>query len=125
MYIKVKLNIWHQEWNIDYEELPFDALNKNVDTGYTNVSISKDGFVRSTQVYINNEGDIKYGFPGQIYNVYKRRHGENITIDEIVKNNCSLKEAIDCLNKNNLNLSKKDIYNAGLNLKEMISKIIR
>lgn len=50
---------------------------------------------------------------------------EALLIDEIVKNNCSLKEAIDCLNKNNLNLSKKDIYNAGLNLKEMISKIIR
>ncbi len=45
---------------------------------------------------------------------------EAIIVDEMIKNNCSIKDAINMVNKNNSNLSKKDIYNASLNLKEKI-----
>lgn len=45
---------------------------------------------------------------------------EALLIDEVIKNNISLKDAIDIVNKNNSNLSKKDIYNASLNLKNIL-----
>lgn len=48
---------------------------------------------------------------------------EALLIDEIIKNGCSIKEAISILNKKYNDLSKKDIYNASLNLKSFISKI--
>lgn len=40
-------------------------------------------------------------------------------VDVIIKNKVSMKEAIDILNKTNDKLSKKDIYNASLNLKKI------
>ena len=48
---------------------------------------------------------------------------EALLLDKIIKNNISLKEAINTLNKENDNLSKKDIYNASLNLKDVITKL--
>ena len=44
-------------------------------------------------------------------------------INEIIKNNITLKEAISKLNSENSNFSKKEIYNAGLNLKEIVNKL--
>ena len=41
-------------------------------------------------------------------------------IDIMVKKGCTLKEAVDILNKTNDNLRKKDIYNASLNIKNVI-----
>lgn len=41
-------------------------------------------------------------------------------IDIMITKNISLKEAIDILNKEDHNLSKKDIYNASLNLKNIL-----
>lgn len=46
---------------------------------------------------------------------------EAMIIDEMVKENCSLKQAINIINKKNNNISKKEIYNAGLNLKKMMN----
>ena len=45
---------------------------------------------------------------------------ESLLIDKMVKNDISLKEAIDLLNEENSDISKKDIYNAGLNLKNIL-----
>ena len=47
---------------------------------------------------------------------------ESQLIDLMVKSNVSLKEAIDLLKKSVSNLSKKDIYAASLNLKDMFNK---
>ncbi len=41
-------------------------------------------------------------------------------LDIIIKENVSMKEAIDLLNKKDNKLSKKDIYNASLNIKDKI-----
>ena len=46
---------------------------------------------------------------------------EALLVDLIVKNNCSLKDAIKILNDSNKNLNKKDIYNASLKLKNIIN----
>lgn len=45
---------------------------------------------------------------------------ESLIVDAVVKNNCSLKEAIDIVNKQNKDISKKEIYNASLNLKKIM-----
>lgn len=45
---------------------------------------------------------------------------EALLIDVVKKHNCTIKEAIDIINKNNKDVSKKDIYNASLNLKKII-----
>lgn len=45
---------------------------------------------------------------------------ESLIIDEVVKNNCTIKEAIEIVNNSNKNISKKQIYNASLNLKKII-----
>lgn len=41
-------------------------------------------------------------------------------VDEMIKNKCSLKEAINLVNDKNKDISKKDIYNASLNIKNAI-----
>ena len=48
---------------------------------------------------------------------------ESLILNEIINNRCSIKEAVNSLNNKNKNLSKKDIYNAGINLKSIMSKI--
>lgn len=45
---------------------------------------------------------------------------ESLIINEIVLNNCSLKDAVSLVNEKNKNISKKDIYNASLNLKNIL-----
>lgn len=47
---------------------------------------------------------------------------EAMIIDEVVKNNCSLKDAINVINSKNDDISKKDIYNARLNLKDILKR---
>lgn len=43
-------------------------------------------------------------------------------VDIVVKQDVTIKDAIDILNKEDINLSKKDIYNASLNLKDILKK---
>lgn len=45
---------------------------------------------------------------------------EAMIVDEMISNNISMKEAIDLVNNKNKELHKKDIYNASLNLKNIL-----
>lgn len=45
---------------------------------------------------------------------------EALIVDAMVKNNISVKEAVNIINKEKTDLSKRDIYNAGLNLKDIL-----
>ena len=47
---------------------------------------------------------------------------ESLIVNEMIKNKCSIKDAIKKLNEENENISKKDIYNASLNLKKVLDK---
>lgn len=47
---------------------------------------------------------------------------EAMIVDEIINKNCSIKEAINNINKNTDNISKKNIYNASLNLKDILKR---
>lgn len=78
--------------------------------------------------YFNNKDTIKGEYVILISNEKEEKKDNNILlesllIDKIIKYNCSIKEAVDMLNKENDNISKKDIYNAGLNLKDIIKKL--
>lgn len=62
-----------------------------------------------------------------ISNEPKKEENEKISleamiIDEVVKNNCSLKDAVNVINSKNDDISKKDIYNASLNLKDILKR---
>ena len=74
---------------------------------------------------IENKDDIKGEYVILIGNDKIKEESEKISlealiIDVVVKNNCSIKDAIDILNKQNKDISKKDIYNASLNLKKIM-----
>ena len=46
---------------------------------------------------------------------------EAMIIDEMIKENCSLKDAVKLVSEKNNNISKKEVYNASLNLKKMMN----
>lgn len=47
---------------------------------------------------------------------------EAMLIDAVIKNDCSIKEAIKLVNEENDNVSKKEIYNASLNIKSILKR---
>ena len=46
---------------------------------------------------------------------------ESMLIDKMVKTNCSMKDAISLLSKENKLLAKKELYNASLNIKKLLN----
>lgn len=46
---------------------------------------------------------------------------ESMLIDKIVKTNCSMKDAINLLSKENKLLAKNELYNASLNIKKLLN----
>ena len=47
---------------------------------------------------------------------------EALIIDKLIKEQKTIKEIVEILNKENKNISKKDLYNASLNLKQILKK---
>lgn len=47
---------------------------------------------------------------------------EALIIDKLIKEQKTIKEIVEILNKENHNISKKDLYNASLNLKQILKK---
>lgn len=45
---------------------------------------------------------------------------EALIIDEMVKSNCTIKDAVNIINTKNKDISKKEIYNASLKIKELL-----
>lgn len=63
--------------NVKYEELPYDAINSKVASGYANTQVSKDGFVRVTEISENVDGVERYSFATQIYKEYAKVFGDD------------------------------------------------
>ena len=79
------------------------------------------------ETLLNNENVEKGEYTFVIEKSFKEEEQKDVStesklIDIMIKNNVSLKEAIDILKNNDNNLSKKDIYNASLNLKDILKK---
>ena len=61
----------YDAWNIEMEECPFEALDNAVNSGFANAQLSRDGFVRSAQLWEDFNGEKRYSFAAQIYKQYE------------------------------------------------------
>lgn len=66
----------YDAWNIEMEEHPFAALDNVVNSGFANAQLSRDGFVRSAQLWEEFEGEKRYSFAAQIYRQYQKSLGK-------------------------------------------------
>lgn len=88
-----------------------NAVYGKIEEVYEKISSNVDSQKGEYVVLINNEP-------------IRRKMDETISleakiVEEMKKNNCSLKDAIKKVSDKNEDISKKDIYNASLNLKNM------
>lgn len=67
---------YYDAWNISMEERPFERLDLVVNTGFANAMISRDGFVRSAQLWTEYLGETRYSFAAQILRQYAASNGE-------------------------------------------------
>ncbi len=67
---------YYDEWNISMEERPFPALDNVIHTGFANARVSRDGFVRSAQLWTEYNGETRYSFAAQIFRQYALSNGE-------------------------------------------------
>ena len=63
----------YDAWNIEMEERPFEALDNVVNSGFANAQLSRDGFVRSAQLWEDFNGEKRYSFAAQIYQQYQNK----------------------------------------------------
>ena len=66
----------YDAWNIEMEEHPFAALDNVVNSGFANAQLSRDGFVRSVQLWEEFNGEKRYSFAAQIYRQYQKSLGK-------------------------------------------------
>lgn len=66
----------YDAWNIEMEEHPFAALDNVVNSGFANAQLSRDGFVRSAQLWEEFNGEKRYSFAAQIYRQYQKSLGK-------------------------------------------------
>ena len=76
---------YYDTTNIDMEEKPYELLDKEVDTGYANAEISKDGFVRTTRLITNVNDEYRYSFAAQIYRKYMTVLGRAEEADNYIR----------------------------------------
>lgn len=72
----------YDAWNIEMEERPFEALDKAVFSGFANAQLSRDGFVRSAQLWEDVGGEKRYSFAAQIYRQYQNKLGEEVVFPQ-------------------------------------------
>lgn len=67
---------YYDSTNISMEERPFAELDRVTNSGFANAQVSRDGFVRSAQLWTEYEGEKRYSFASQIYRQYAIANGE-------------------------------------------------
>lgn len=63
--------------NIEMEERPYTELDNVVESGYANVELSKDGFVRTTRIKTDVNGELRLSFATKIYSKYMELTGQS------------------------------------------------
>ena len=76
-------NPYYDDWNIDMEEMPFDALSEVADSGFATVLMSKDGFVRTAQFFADTEAGYRTSFSYSLYERYMEIIGEKVVKPEV------------------------------------------
>lgn len=66
----------YDAWNIEMEERPFAALDNEANSGFANAQLSRDGYVRSAQLWTEVEGETRYSFAAKIYEQYQKSLGK-------------------------------------------------
>lgn len=72
--------VYFDEWNIETEEYPYEALKLVTDSGYTNVQMAKDGFVRYAQLFTQTKEGLRNSFAYEIYQKYSEENGVKVDI---------------------------------------------
>ncbi|MGN0342772.1 MAG: CHASE2 domain-containing protein [Roseburia sp.] len=60
---------------VDYEILPYEELRGNVNIGFADTTVDRDGYVRQAMVKMDREGEIVYSLAFQIYKQYQEAMG--------------------------------------------------
>lgn len=82
-------NPYYDDWNIETEELPFDALREVADSGFATVLMSTDGFVRTAQLFAETEEGYRTSFAYSLYENYMEILGEEVVKPDVnVINQC-------------------------------------
>ncbi len=82
-------NPYYDDWNIETEELPFEALREVTDSGFATVLMSTDGFVRTAQLFAETEEGYRTSFAYSLYENYMEILGEEaVKPDVTVINQC-------------------------------------
>ena len=76
-------NPYYDDWNIEMEEMPFDALSEVADSGFATVLMSKDGFVRTAQFFADTEAGYRTSFSYSLYERYMEIIGEEPVKPEV------------------------------------------
>lgn len=73
---------YYEAWNIEMEERPYTSLDSVVSSGFTNTTISKDGFIRTTQLFTDVNGERRNSFATEIYSQYMQSQGQTPVIPD-------------------------------------------
>ena len=74
---------YYDDWNIETEEVPFDALYEVTDSGFATVLMSKDGFVRTAQLFAETDKGDRTSFAYSLYENYMEIIGEEAVKPEV------------------------------------------
>lgn len=74
--------LYYDKWNIEMEEMPFDALSEVTKSGFANVQQAKDGYVRYAQLFAETEHGDRTSFAYALYENYMEIIGETPIIPE-------------------------------------------
>ena len=69
---------YYDAMNIELEELPYSPLADCIESGFANVQLPKDGFVRTTQIATNVNDKKRYSFASTIAKLYGEKEGISI-----------------------------------------------
>ncbi len=75
--------LYYDAWNIEMEEIPFDALDAVTKSGFANLQQAKDGFVRYAQVFADVDGTKRGSFTYTLYENYMLLQGKEPVIPEM------------------------------------------
>lgn len=79
--------LYYDTWNIEMEEMPFDALSQVADSGFATVLMSEDGFVRTAQLFADTPNGYRASFAYSLYENYMEYLGKEVIKPEVNNEN--------------------------------------
>lgn len=75
--------LYYDTFNIETEEMPFDALSEVTDSGFATLIMAKDGFVRHAQLFADTPNGSRSSFAYSLYENYMEILGEEVVVPEV------------------------------------------